>query len=40
MDADLIRDFMRQEVDLTLNQMAPLKALGPDGMPPFCYQHY
>ena len=25
---------------MALKQMAPLKALGPDGMPPIFYQHY
>ena len=40
MNKQLIGDFTCNEVELTLNQMAPLKALGPYGMPPIFYQHY
>ena len=40
MNKQLIEDFTCNEVELTLNQMAPLKALGPYGMPPIFYQHY
>ena len=40
MNADLLKPFVKQQVDVALNQMAPLKALGPDGMPPIFYQHY
>ena len=29
----LIDDFTKQEVDIVLKQMAPLKASGPNGMP-------
>ena len=29
------REFTREEVDTTLSQMAPLKALGPNGMPQY-----
>ena len=34
MNSNLTRDFTKQEVDLALKEMAPLKASGPDGMPP------
>ena len=40
MNRELVGEFSHVEVDMALNQMAPLKALGPDGMPPFFYQHY
>ena len=40
MNKDLIGDFNRRGVERALNQMAPLKALGSDGMPPIFYQHY
>ncbi|XP_050258807.1 uncharacterized protein LOC126703778 [Quercus robur] len=40
MNKELIGDFSRGEVERALNQMAPLKAPGPDGMPPIFYQHY
>lgn len=33
-------EFTRHEVDLSLEQMSSLKALGPDGMPPVFHQHY
>ena len=36
----LIGNFSKQEVDFALKQMAPLKALGPDGMLSICFQHY
>lgn len=32
--------FTREEVDVALSQMAPLKASGPDGMPPIFFHHY
>ena len=32
--------FLEGEVKMALNQMAPLKAPGPDAMPPLFYQHY
>ena len=40
MNTLLGREFTREEVDVALSQMAPLKALGPDGMPPIFFQHY
>ena len=33
MNSNLIGSFSREEVELALKQMAPLKAPGPDGMP-------
>ena len=35
-----MEEFSESEVHVALNQMAPLKAPGPDGMPPIFYQHY
>ena len=40
MNASLIEDFTSLEVESALRQMAPLKAPGPDGMPPIFFQHY
>ena len=40
MNAALVAPFRDDEVKETLKQMAPLKALGPDGMPPLFYQHF
>ena len=40
MNKELIGDFSRGEVELALNQMAHLKAPGPDGMSLIFYQHY
>ena len=40
MNAGLIEEFTRLEVETALKQMAPLKAPGPDGMPPLFFQHY
>ena len=40
MNSQLSSDFMAWEVQQAITQMAPLKAPGPDGMPPFFYQHY
>ena len=40
MNALLSRKFEVHEVEVTLHQMAPLKAPGPDGMPPLFYQHF
>lgn len=40
MNKELQAKFIENEVKEALNQMAPLKALGPNGMPPLFYQHY
>ena len=40
MNRHLLEEFSENEMHVALNQMAPLKALGPDGMPPLFYQHY
>ena len=40
LNADLVKPFLKQEVDVALKQMAPLKVPGLDGMPPIFYQHY
>ena len=40
MNALLSRQFDAHEVEVALQQMAPLKAPGPDGMPPLFYQHF
>ena len=34
MNSELIRDFSRQEVEISLKQMTHLKAPDSDGMPP------
>lgn len=39
MNSQLTSNFTASEVDVALKQMAPLKALGPNGMPPLFYQH-
>ena len=36
----LMGEFMEWEIQEVLHQMAPLKAPGPDGMPPLFYQHF
>lgn len=40
MNAGLVRAFTRQEVDVALKQMVPLKAPSPNRMPPIFYQHH
>ena len=40
MNTNLTRDFTKQEVDLALKEMAPLKALGLDGMPSLFFQSF
>lgn len=40
MNKELIGDFNRGEVERALNQIAPLKATSPDGMPLIFYKHY
>ena len=37
MNQNLIKDFTPIEVKVALKQMYPLKALGPDGMPPLFF---
>lgn len=37
---ELIKVFTREEVELVLKHMEPLKALGPDGMPPMLFQSF
>ena len=40
MNQMLIGEFTKEEVVTALKQMDPLKALGPDGLPPLFSQHY
>ena len=40
MNGDLMKDFTKLEVKDALNQMAPLKASGPNGMPSLFYQYF
>ena len=40
MNADLVGVFHEWEISEAIKQMAPLKAPGPDGMPPLFYQHF
>ena len=40
MNVELIRPFSALEVKQALNQMKPLTALGPDGMPPLFFKSY
>lgn len=40
MNSCLIRKFIKDEVEIALMQMTPLKAPSPDGMPPIFFQHY
>uniref|UniRef100_A0A2N9F767 RNase H type-1 domain-containing protein n=1 Tax=Fagus sylvatica TaxID=28930 RepID=A0A2N9F767_FAGSY len=40
MNKQLTRDFTSQEVENAMKHMAPLKAPGPDGLPPLFYQKY
>ena len=40
MNAELMKKFTELEVKEALNQMAPVKAPGPDGMPQLFYQHF
>ena len=35
-----VKDFSKLEVETALKQMAPKKALGPEGMPPIFFQLY
>lgn len=40
MNAYLTKEFQAEEVHRALKQMYPLKAPGPDGMPPLFFQHF
>ena len=40
MNSELMKEFLTQEVEVALKQMALLKSPGPDGMPPIFYQNY
>ena len=40
MNAMLLQEFTKLEVEEALKQMVPLKTLGPDSMPPLFYQNY
>lgn len=40
LNVDLVRPFLKQEVDVALKQMTPLKVPELAGMPPIFYQHY
>ena len=40
MNSRLVSEFTVAEVTQALKQMAPLKAPGPDGLPPVFYQRY
>ena len=40
MNQELIKDFTREEVEVALKHMEPLKAPGPDGMPPIFFQSF
>ena len=37
MNVELLKEFIADEVENALKQMAPLKSPGPDGMPPLFY---
>ena len=40
MRIDLAKPYTAKEVDYAIKEMTPLKAPGPDGMPPLFYQTY
>ena len=40
MNAASLQPFVREEVEVAIKQMAPLKALGLNSMPPIFYQHF
>ena len=40
MNDELAAPFQRSEVELAIKQMDPLKAPGPDGMPPLFFQQF
>ena len=37
MNSNLTAPYKAEEVKVAIKEMAPLKALGPDGMPPLFY---
>ena len=37
---DPAQPYIIKEVDVAIKEMAPIKAPGPDGMPPLCFQTY
>ena len=40
MNAQLLRPFLREEVEVAIKQMKPISAPGPDSMPPLFYQSF
>ena len=40
MNAQVLRPFLREEVEVAIKQMKPISAPGPDGMPPLFYQSF
>ena len=40
MNADLLRNFSREEVEAALKDIEPLSTPGPDGMPPIFFQYF
>ena len=40
MNVKLLNPYSKDEVDVAIKKMAPLKAPGPDGMPPLFYQSF
>lgn len=40
MNAELVRRYIMEEIDIAIKKMAPLKAPGPNGKPPFFYQSF
>ncbi|XP_075663011.1 uncharacterized protein LOC142632511 [Castanea sativa] len=40
MNAQLLRPFTREKIEIAIKQMEPIMAPGPDGMPPLFYQSF
>ena len=40
MNTQLLRPFLKEEVEEAIKEMKPITALGPDGMPPLFYQSF
>jgi len=40
MNAQVLRPFLKEEVEVAIKQMKPISALGPNGMPPLFYQSF